>query len=68
MVQTILNVKFAKRSFNEARHVVVEVSPNLRRELIILAKIMIRWSMCRVEDFVAVTRCFKCLGYGHTSK
>jgi hypothetical protein len=64
----ILKVKFTKRSFNDARHVVVEVSPNLRRELIILAKIKVRWSMCRMEDFVAVTRCFKCLGYGHTSK
>jgi len=68
VVDPILNVKFTKRSFNEARHVVVEVSPNLRRELLILAKIKIRWSMCRVEDFVAVTRCFKCLGFGHTSK
>ena len=61
MFETILNIKFTKRSFNEARHVVVEVSPNLRRELIILAKIKIRWTMCSVEDFVAVTRSFKCL-------
>jgi hypothetical protein len=66
-VDPILNVKFTKTSFNEARHV-VEVSPKLRRELINLAKVKIRWSMCRVEDFVAVTRCFKCLGFGHTSK
>ena len=42
VVDPILNVKFTKRSFNEARHVVVEVSPNLRRELLILAKIKIR--------------------------
>jgi hypothetical protein len=67
-VDPILNVKFTKRSFNEARQVVVEVSPKLRRELINLAKVKVRWSMCRVKDFVAVTRCFKCLGFGHTSK
>jgi hypothetical protein len=68
LVDPTLNVKFTKRSFNEARHVVIEVSPKLRRELISLEKIKIRWSMCRAEDFVAVTRCFRCLGFGHTSK
>jgi len=24
--------------------------------------------MCKVEDFVVVTRCLKCLGFGHTSR
>jgi hypothetical protein len=68
LVDPTLKVKFTKRSFNEARHVVIEVSPKLRIELLILEKIKIRWSMCRAEDFVAVTRCFRCLGFGHTSK
>jgi hypothetical protein len=68
MLDTILNVKFTTRSFNEASHVVTEVSLKLRRELLILEKITIQWSMCRAEDFVAVTRCFRCLGFGHTSK
>jgi hypothetical protein len=68
VVDPIINFKFTKRFFNDARPVVIEVSPNLRREIILLGKIKIRWSMCRVEDFVVITRCFKCLGYGHTSK
>jgi hypothetical protein len=68
LVGPTLNVKFTKRSFNEARHVVIEVSPKLMRELLILEKIKNWWSMCSDEDFVAVTRCFRCHGFGHTSK
>jgi hypothetical protein len=64
----ILNIKFTKRTFEDARHLVVEVSPNLRRELVALRKIKNYWNMCKVEDFVVVTICLKCLGFGHTSR
>jgi len=50
------------------RHVIVEVSPIWRRELLAPKKIKIEWCMCRVEDFFAVTICLKCLGFGHTAK
>lgn len=64
----ILNIKFTKRTFEDARHAIIEVSPNLRRELVALRKIKIHWNMCKFEDFVVVTRCLKCLGFGHTSR
>jgi hypothetical protein len=63
----VLNIKFRKRTFEDSRHVVIKVSPNLRRELVALRKIKLRWNMCKVEEFVAVTRCLKSLGFGHTS-
>ena len=52
----VLNIKFTKRTFEDSRHIVVEVSPNLRRELVALRKIKLHWNMCKVEDFVIVTR------------
>jgi len=64
----VLNIKFTKRTFEDSRHMVIEVSPNLRRELVALRKIKLYWSMCKVQDFVVVTRCLKCLGFGHTSR
>jgi len=64
----VLKIKFTKRTFDNSRHVVIEVSPNLRRELVALRKIKLHCSMCKVEDFVVVIRCLKCLGFGHTSK
>ena len=64
----ILHVKFTKSSFEDSRHVVIEVSPNLRRELVALRKIKLYWNLCNVEDFIVVTRCLKCLGFGHTTR
>jgi hypothetical protein len=64
----VLNIKLTKGTFEDSRHVVIEVSPNLRRELVALRKIKLHWSTCRFEDFVVVTRCLKCLGFGHTSR
>ena len=64
----VLNIKFTKRTFEDSRHVVIEVSPNLRRELVALRKVKLHWNLCKVKDFVAITRCLKCLGFGHTSR
>jgi len=64
----VLKVKSTKRTFDDSRHVVIEVSPKLRRKLVALRKIKLHWSMCKVEVLVAVTRCLKCLGFRHTSK
>jgi len=65
---SILKIKFTKKTFDDSRHLVIEVSPNLRRKLVALGKIKLLWTMCKVEDFVVVTRCFKCLGFGHTHR
>jgi hypothetical protein len=64
----ILNIKFTESKFEDSRHVVIEVSPNLRRELVALRKIKLLWNLCKVEDFIVITRCLKCLGFGHTTK
>ena len=52
----ILHKKFTKRTFEDSRHVVTEVSPNLRRDLLALHKITLQWNMCEVEDFISITR------------
>jgi hypothetical protein len=64
----VLNIKFTKRTFEDSRHVVIEVSQNLRRELVALRKVKLHWNLCKAKDFVAITRCLKCLGFGHTSR
>jgi hypothetical protein len=65
---SVLQKKFTKRSFEDARHVVIEVSPGLRRELLTIHKLKLQWSMCEVVDFITITRCHKCLGFGHTTR
>ena len=68
IAEPVLNVRFTLTKFKDSRHVVVEVNPILRRELLASRGIKLNWNLCRAEDFVAVTRCFKCLGFVHTSK
>lgn len=46
----------------------VEVSPELRKKLLVREKLFLGWSACRVEDYTRVTRCFNCHGFGHISK
>ena len=65
---SLFNIKFTKSTFKDSRHVVIEVSSNLRRELEALQKIKLHWTVCKVEDFIVVTRCLKCVGFGHTTK
>ena len=64
----VLHKQFTKRTFEDSKHVVIEVSPKLRRELLALQKMKPQWCMCKVEDFVSVTTCLKCLGFGHTAR
>jgi len=65
---SILQKKFTKRTFEDSRHVVIEVSPNLRRQLLALHKLKLQWCMCEAEDFISITRCLKCLGFVHTAR
>jgi len=62
---SILQKKFTKRTFEDSRHVVIEVSPNLRRQLLALHKLKLQWCMCEVEDFISI---LKCLGFSHTAR
>lgn len=47
---------------------VVEVSPEIRNGLLKLGRVYVGCLACKVQDFILVTRCFKCQGFGHISK
>jgi hypothetical protein len=62
-----LNCKYLIKSKNpKLEHLIIEVSPELRKILLGLNKLNIGWSRHSVKDFISITRCFKCLGFGHT--
>jgi hypothetical protein len=56
------------RRDRETRNWVCEVPPECRNRLRELGRLYIGWHSCRVADFVGVTRCFNCQGYGHPQK
>lgn len=47
---------------------VVEVSSRIRTVLLEKGRIYIDYNSCRVRDFLAVSRCYRCQGYGHLVK
>ncbi|CAK9820511.1 Uncharacterized 50 kDa protein in type I retrotransposable element R1DM [Anthophora quadrimaculata] len=47
---------------------VVEVTPEIRETLKKSGKVFIEWNACNTQDFLAVSRCYKCQAFGHVSK
>lgn len=47
---------------------VAEVSPEARKKIMKESRIYIGWHACNVQDFLAVTRCYKCQSFGHIAK
>lgn len=52
----------------KVEHWVLECTPEVRDWLTSEGRIYIDWSSCRVKDFLSVTRCYNCQGYGHPSR
>jgi hypothetical protein len=46
---------------------VTEAPPQVREKLL-RSKVFISWNACKVRDYVAISRCYKCQGYGHVAK
>lgn len=59
--------KTGKRD-RDVYNVVLECAPKIRNELISKGRIYVEFPSCRVVDFLGVSRCFKCQGYGHVEK
>lgn len=47
---------------------VLQVSPNIRRQLLNSGHIYLRYSACRFADHIRILQCFKCLTFGHIAK
>lgn len=60
--------KTGSKSNKENCNLVLETSREVRDMLIRKERLYIMWHCCQVRDFIVATRCFKCQGYGHTTK
>lgn len=47
---------------------VAEVSPDLRKILTAKGRIFVGWRACRIQDYIRLTRCYKCQSFGHVAK
>lgn len=56
--------KFCYTTKSNKKNLVVEVSPQVRHELL-QTKIKLGWLIFKAQDYIAATRCFKCSRYNH---
>ena len=47
---------------------VAEVSPDLRKLLTAKGRVFVGWRACKIQDFIRLTRCYKCQSFGHVAK
>ena len=55
---------FAFRTKRIIRNMVIEVKPHTRRHLL-QKKLKLQWTICNIDGYVSVSRCFKCSRYNH---
>ena len=53
---------------SETTNWAVKVSPSTRKVLLNTRKLFIGWRACKVQDYLLISRFFKCQGFGHISK
>ncbi|XP_041632353.1 uncharacterized protein [Drosophila kikkawai] len=56
-----------RKAFGGTQTATVSLRPDHARRLLDKGKIRIGWVVCRIRQKTELRRCFKCMGYGHTS-
>ena len=59
-----IDAKFIYVPKNKHRNLVVKVGA-WTRKILIKTKIKIGWQICKIEDYVTMTRCFNCSRFNH---
>jgi len=59
-----IQTKYTFKTRRKTNNLVIEVMPHTSRQML-HNKLKIVWTVCYVEDYVSVYKCFKCSGYNH---
>ena len=62
-----ITTKFITKNKRNARNLVIEVDTQTYR-VMKQNKIKMAWSICQLDDFIAVTRCYKCCRFNHYAR
>jgi hypothetical protein len=59
-----IQTKLTFETKRKTRNLVIEVNSQTRRQLL-QKKLKLEWTICNIDDYVSVSRCFKCSLYNH---
>jgi hypothetical protein len=62
-----ITAKFVCDTKKKNRNAVVEVSADTRMTLL-NNKIKLGWQICRIDDYITATNCYKCSNYNHRTQ
>ncbi|CAK9834613.1 Uncharacterized 50 kDa protein in type I retrotransposable element R1DM [Anthophora retusa] len=65
------NIRVLTEFINKNRNsksILIEVSPQVRAKLMNYGRLYLNYESCRIEDYVRVLQCFKCLKFNHLAK
>lgn len=67
-IVTEADVVSLRQAFGGTQAATVTLPAHRSRALLDIGKVKIGWSVCRLRERTTLTKCFKCLGFGHISK
>ncbi|XP_076549241.1 uncharacterized protein LOC143306887 [Osmia lignaria lignaria] len=56
------------RGEKKQKNLIIEVSPEIRKKLLSHGRVYLGYDSCRIEDYISVLQCYKCLKFNHTAK
>lgn len=62
-----IKAKFNYETRKHNRNLVMEVSAQTRK-LLLHKKVKLGWQICKIEDYVVATRCYKCSRFNHRAR
>lgn len=64
----VIKVYSDKNTRKESYNAIIEFDMKTAEAILDANQISIEWDMCKVYNYVRISRCFKCLGYNHLAK
>lgn len=64
-LEAVVNMR---KAFGSTQVATLSLSAELAKRLLLLEKIRIGWTVCPIREKTMLTKCFKCLEYGHIAK
>lgn len=62
-----IKIKTIRKCFGETQMAVLTAPAKIADQLIAIRKIKIGWINCRIRERIQITRCFRCLSFGHVA-
>lgn len=65
---SVSSIKQMRKAYGDTQIAIIRLPADQARRLILVGKIKIGWTVCRLRELTMPVKCFRCLEYGHIAK